>query len=49
VDAIRTGAPYLLTDHDWDDRIIQRHEAIMAGAAGPQVPATLRENGAASG
>jgi NAD(P)-dependent dehydrogenase (short-subunit alcohol dehydrogenase family) len=49
VDAIRTGAPYLLTDHDWDDRIIKRHEAIMAGAAGPPVPAPLRENGAANG
>ena len=49
VDAIRTGAPYLLTDHDWDDRIIKRHEAIMAGAVGPLVPAPLRENGAANG
>jgi NAD(P)-dependent dehydrogenase (short-subunit alcohol dehydrogenase family) len=35
VDAIRTGARYLLTDHDWDPRIQDRHEAIMAGAAGP--------------
>ena len=34
VDAIRRGAGYLLTDHDWDERIRQRHEAIMAGAAG---------------
>ena len=48
VDAIRTGAPYLLTDHDWDDRIVQRHEAILAGAVGPLAPA-LHENGAADG
>jgi NAD(P)-dependent dehydrogenase (short-subunit alcohol dehydrogenase family) len=34
VDAVRGGADYLLTDHDWDERIRQRHEAIMAGAAG---------------
>jgi NAD(P)-dependent dehydrogenase (short-subunit alcohol dehydrogenase family) len=32
VDAVRAGASYLLTDHDWDDRIRQRHESIMAGA-----------------
>jgi NAD(P)-dependent dehydrogenase (short-subunit alcohol dehydrogenase family) len=32
VDAIRRDASYLLTDHDWDDRIRQRHELIMAGA-----------------
>jgi NAD(P)-dependent dehydrogenase (short-subunit alcohol dehydrogenase family) len=31
-DAIRGGALYLLTDHDWDDRVRERHEAIMAGA-----------------
>jgi NAD(P)-dependent dehydrogenase (short-subunit alcohol dehydrogenase family) len=37
VDAIRTGARYLLTDHDWDDRIIARHESILAGAVGPLV------------
>jgi NAD(P)-dependent dehydrogenase (short-subunit alcohol dehydrogenase family) len=49
VEAIRTGAPYLLTDHDWDDRIIQRHQAILAGAADPIVPALLSENGAADG
>lgn len=35
VDAIRRGARYLLTDHDWDDRIRERHEAILAGAVGP--------------
>lgn len=32
VDAVRNNAPYLLTDHDWDERVIARHEAIMAGA-----------------
>jgi NAD(P)-dependent dehydrogenase (short-subunit alcohol dehydrogenase family) len=35
VDAVRGGADYLLTDHDWDDRIRQRHELIMAGAVPP--------------
>lgn len=49
VDAIRTGAPYLLTDHDWDDRIIKRHQAILAGAVGPLIPAGPHENGAADG
>jgi NAD(P)-dependent dehydrogenase (short-subunit alcohol dehydrogenase family) len=59
VDAIRTGAPYLLTDHNWDDRIIQRHQAIRAGAvgapgaAGPAAAlgplAALHGNGAADG
>jgi NAD(P)-dependent dehydrogenase (short-subunit alcohol dehydrogenase family) len=32
VDAVRRDAPYLLTDHDWDERVIARHKAIMAGA-----------------
>lgn len=45
VDAVRGGARYLLTDHQWDDRIQQRHDAIMAGAVGPAVPAT--QNGGA--
>ena len=35
VAAIRSGAPYLLTDHEWDERIIARHRAILAGAVGP--------------
>ena len=47
VDAIRRGAPYLLTDHAWDDRIIQRHESILAGALGPLVP--VADKGAADG
>jgi NAD(P)-dependent dehydrogenase (short-subunit alcohol dehydrogenase family) len=37
VTAIRSGAPYLLTDHDWDEQIINRHRAILAGAVGPAV------------
>jgi NAD(P)-dependent dehydrogenase (short-subunit alcohol dehydrogenase family) len=59
VDAVRAGARYLLTDHDWDSRIRERHELIMAGAAGPLaaafgelqniVPEGQRTNGAADG
>jgi NAD(P)-dependent dehydrogenase (short-subunit alcohol dehydrogenase family) len=41
VDAVRTGTRYLLTDHDWDPRIQERHESIMGGAAGPLTPASL--------
>jgi len=26
---------YLLTDHEWDDQVIARHEAIIASAVGP--------------
>lgn len=37
-DAIRRDARYLLTDHDWDERIRQRHDAILAGAAGAADP-----------
>jgi NAD(P)-dependent dehydrogenase (short-subunit alcohol dehydrogenase family) len=43
--AVQQGDSYLLTDHDWDDRILQRHESIMAGAVGPLIPAS--ESGAA--
>lgn len=32
VDAVRADAFYLLTDHDWDERVTARHEAILAGA-----------------
>ena len=39
VDAIRRGALYLLTDHEWDERVQQRHDAIMAGAVDPAEPA----------
>jgi NAD(P)-dependent dehydrogenase (short-subunit alcohol dehydrogenase family) len=42
-DAVRAGTRYLLTDHDWDPRILARHESIMARA----VPAD--ENGGAHG
>jgi hypothetical protein len=60
VDAVRTGARYLLTDHDWDSRIQERHDSIMAGVAGPLIPASpaelqeivsdgQRTNGAADG
>ncbi|MCW2934877.1 MAG: short-chain dehydrogenase/reductase [Actinomycetia bacterium] len=27
---------YLLTDHEWDDQVIARHEAIIASAVGPR-------------
>jgi NAD(P)-dependent dehydrogenase (short-subunit alcohol dehydrogenase family) len=43
VDAVRTGTRYLLTDHDWDPRIQERHESIMACAAGPPVPVSSGE------
>ncbi len=39
VNAIRRGALYLLTDHEWDERVQQRHDAIMAGAVDPRGPA----------
>jgi len=35
VGAIRRDTLYLLTDHEWDERIRRRHEAILAGADGP--------------
>jgi NAD(P)-dependent dehydrogenase (short-subunit alcohol dehydrogenase family) len=38
VEAIRSGRLYLLTDHEWDERILARHQAIMNGAVGA-VPA----------
>ncbi|MBX6390575.1 MAG: SDR family NAD(P)-dependent oxidoreductase [Frankia sp.] len=31
VAAVRRNALYLLTDHDWDDQVIARHEALRAG------------------
>jgi NAD(P)-dependent dehydrogenase (short-subunit alcohol dehydrogenase family) len=49
VDAIRARAPYLLTDHAWDDRIIARHASILAGAAGPPVFQNQQGNGVAHG
>ncbi len=34
VTAVRENKLYLLTDHEWDSRVVARHEAIMAGAVG---------------
>jgi NAD(P)-dependent dehydrogenase (short-subunit alcohol dehydrogenase family) len=42
VTAIRGDGLYLLTDHEWDEQIVARHEEIMAGAAGPAVPGGAR-------
>jgi NAD(P)-dependent dehydrogenase (short-subunit alcohol dehydrogenase family) len=41
VTAIREDALYLLTDHEWDNRVIARHEAIIAGAVGPAATGML--------
>jgi NAD(P)-dependent dehydrogenase (short-subunit alcohol dehydrogenase family) len=45
VDAVRTNQLYLLTDHEWDTRVIARHEAILAGAVGPAATGILDEEG----
>jgi NAD(P)-dependent dehydrogenase (short-subunit alcohol dehydrogenase family) len=45
VTAVREKRPYLLTDHEWDSRIVARHEAIMAGAVGPAATGTLDAEG----
>jgi len=38
VTKIRSGEGlYLLTDHEWDPQVVERHKAIMAGAVGPLV------------
>jgi NAD(P)-dependent dehydrogenase (short-subunit alcohol dehydrogenase family) len=37
-DAVRAGTRYLLTDHDWDPRILERHSSILAGATEPPAP-----------
>jgi NAD(P)-dependent dehydrogenase (short-subunit alcohol dehydrogenase family) len=42
VAAIRADATYLLTDHEWDEQIIARHRAILAGAVGPGAPESAR-------
>jgi NAD(P)-dependent dehydrogenase (short-subunit alcohol dehydrogenase family) len=45
-DAVRAGTRYLLTDHDWDSRILERHSSILAGAtepAPPSVPGLLTQ------
>jgi NAD(P)-dependent dehydrogenase (short-subunit alcohol dehydrogenase family) len=36
--AIRSNSLYVLTDHAWDELVIDRHRAILAGAVGPAVP-----------
>ena len=43
--AEREKRPYLLTDHEWDSRIVARHEAIMAGAVGPAATGALDAEG----
>ncbi|MBX6355231.1 MAG: SDR family NAD(P)-dependent oxidoreductase [Micromonosporaceae bacterium] len=43
VAAIRANAAYLLTDHEWDERIISRHRAILAGAVGPAADPQLAD------
>jgi NAD(P)-dependent dehydrogenase (short-subunit alcohol dehydrogenase family) len=40
VAAVRAGARYVLTDHDWDPRIVARHESIMASVLGPLTAAS---------
>ncbi len=45
VTAVRENAVYLLTDHEWDSRIVARHEAIMAGAVGPAATGMLDAEG----
>jgi NAD(P)-dependent dehydrogenase (short-subunit alcohol dehydrogenase family) len=39
VTAIRGGGLYLLTDHEWDDQVIARHEAIITSAVGEKAGA----------
>ena len=36
VTKVRGDSLYLLTDHEWDDQVIARHEAIIASAVGPR-------------
>ena len=45
VTAVRENRRYLLTDHEWDTRIIGRHEAILAGAVGPASTGMLDAEG----
>jgi NAD(P)-dependent dehydrogenase (short-subunit alcohol dehydrogenase family) len=45
VTAVRENALYLLTDHEWDSRVVARHEAIMAGAVGPASTGMLDAEG----
>jgi hypothetical protein len=45
VTAVREKQPYLLTDHEWDSRVVARHEAILAGAVGPAATGALDAEG----
>jgi NAD(P)-dependent dehydrogenase (short-subunit alcohol dehydrogenase family) len=45
VTAVRENKQYLLTDHEWDSRVITRHEAILAGAVGPASTGALDAEG----
>jgi hypothetical protein len=45
VDAVRANKLYLLTDHEWDSRVVARHEAILAGAVGPAATGILDQEG----
>ena len=45
VDAVRSNALYLLTDHEWNSRVVARHEAILAGAVGPAATGILDQEG----
>src|ERR1700749_500478 len=49
VTAVREKKLYLLTDHEWDSRIVARHEAIMAGAVGPAATGMLDAEGVRRG
>jgi NAD(P)-dependent dehydrogenase (short-subunit alcohol dehydrogenase family) len=45
VTAVKENKLYLLTDHEWDTRVIARHEAILAGAVGPASTGMLDAEG----
>ncbi|MGH3252724.1 MAG: SDR family NAD(P)-dependent oxidoreductase [Trebonia sp.] len=45
VTAVRENQLYLLTDHEWDTRVIARHDAILAGAVGPASTGALDAEG----
>ena len=45
VTAVRENKLYLLTDHEWDSRVVARHEAILAGAVGPAATGILDQEG----
>ena len=45
VTAVRENQLYLLTDHEWDTRVIARHVAILGGAVGPAATGILDAEG----